>query len=238
MPSTLYSTTCYIKNDLYRLCIYVDDNDQNSTDIQSTTDASDFTSPDIPIDTIIPSLTRIDFELINNKKNTNIPKTIILNHLLNVQQINLVSNKNKRNFNNNNEILDTNDTTTQAFEQSKKTSYTTLNTAISEVTVPETPAIRRQFSFKTLFSTQTLADNEFNFISKTLIRISYVDVSNSIRWNIKKLELEVETDDIANELYTNLNLCLSTLTQRPHNLLVFVNPIGGKGNQLLKVYID
>jgi hypothetical protein len=230
MPSTFYSTTCYIKNDLYRLCIYVDDNDQNSTDIQSTTDSSDFTSPDIPIDTIIPSLTRINFELINDKKNTNIPKTIILNHLLNVQQINATSNKNKRNFNNSNEIIDTNDTATQEFEQSKKTSYTTLNTAISEVAVPETPAIRRQFSFRTLFSIQTFAESELNLLSKTIIKISYVDVSNSIRWNIKKLEVEVETDDIANELYTNLNLCLSALTQRPHHLLVFVNPIGGKGN--------
>ena len=86
MPSILYSTTCYIKNDLYRLCIYVDDNDQNSTDIQSTTDSSDFTSLDIPINTIIPSLTRLNFQLINDKKNKNIPETIILNHLLNVKQ--------------------------------------------------------------------------------------------------------------------------------------------------------
>jgi hypothetical protein len=231
MPSILYSTTCYIKNDLYHLCIDVDNNDQNSTDTQSVADSPDFTSPDIPIDTIIPSLTRINFKLVNDKKNTIIPKTIILNHLLNVQQIDTTPNRNKRNFNISNEIIDTNDTITPALEQSQKTSYTTADAAVSEAAVPQTPASRRQFSFKQLFSTQTYTDSEVNYIFKTSIKISYVDISNSIRWTVKRLELEVETEDTATELYTNLNSCLSTLTQRPHNLLAFVNPFGGKGNE-------
>ena len=54
---------------------------------------SDFTSIEIPIDTIIQSLTRLNFELIDDKKNTNIPQTIILNHLLNVKQTNQYQKK-------------------------------------------------------------------------------------------------------------------------------------------------
>ena len=78
-----------------------------------------------------------------------------------------------------------------------------------------------------------MQDSESILLSKTIIKINYVDVSNSIQWNIKNLELEIDTEDIANELYTNLNLCLSTLTQRPRHLLAFVNPIVGKGEKLI-----
>jgi hypothetical protein len=43
----------------------------------------------------------------------------------------------------------------------------------------------------------------------------------------------MDTEDLANELYANLNLCLSTLKQRPHRLLAFVNPLSGKGMEKL-----
>jgi len=110
MPSVLYSTTCYNKNDLYRLSICIDDNEQNLNNIQCDTDSSDFISSDISIDSIIPSLTRINFELVNDRKNTNIPKTIILNHLLSVQQTQIIPNRNRKYFNNNNnEFIYTND---------------------------------------------------------------------------------------------------------------------------------
>jgi len=208
----------------------VDDDEKTSTKTQLTTESSDFTSTDIPIDKIKPSLTRISFELVNEKKNVKIPNIIILNHLLNVQRTNSIPKKNKRNFTNSTEVLNTYETT-PIIEQSKQTSYTTLNSNISEVVSPQTPTARRQFSFGRFFFTQSNTENDGNLISQTTIKIIYVDVSNWIRWSVKTLEVEVETEDIANELYANLKLCLSTLQQRPHHLLVFINPIGGKGNQ-------
>jgi len=228
MPSVLYSTTCYIKNDSYRLSIYTDDDERNANNVQFDTDSSDFTSPDIPIDTIIPSLTGVNFELINKKKDTNIPKTIILNHLISVQQTQTIPNRNRKNFSDSYEVININDTTTPIIEQSLQTSYTTLNTNISEFLAPTTP---QQSGFGKLLSTQSFTCSETNSIFKTIVNINYVDISNSIRWNIKTLKLEFETEDIANELYANLNLCLSLLKQRPSHLLAFVNPFGGKGKK-------
>jgi hypothetical protein len=93
----------------------------------------------------------------------------------------------------------------------------------------QTTLKRRQFSFGRFFSSPSNRDTEIIALYKTLIKIHYVDVSNSIRWNIKSLELEMDTEDIANELNLNLFLCLSTLKQRPRSLLAFVNPLSGKG---------
>jgi len=226
MPSVLYSTTCYIKNDLYRLRIYIDDQNENSDivthgNIQSITDSLDFRPVDIPINHIKSSLTRLNFQLINeNKTNNNIPETIILNHLLNIKQTVSVSKKNTTtNFSNS---LQT--PSTPILEQSQQTSQITLTSDESQTTFQ-----RRQFSFRRFFSLSSNQDNESILLHKTLIKINYVDVSNSIQWNIKSLELEMDTEDIANELYSNLHLCLSTLKQRPRRLLAFVNPLSGKG---------
>jgi hypothetical protein len=120
-------------------------------------------------------------------------------------------------------------------EQSQQTSYTTLNTTISQLSASQTPIPtptpkpRRQFSFRRFLSTQSNIDNETNFTSKIGIHINYVDVLNSIRWTVKTLKVELTSEDLATELYMNLNLCLSTLKQRPRHLLAFVNPFGGKG---------
>lgn len=238
MPSVLYSTACYIKNNLYRLSIDVDNNEKNSTYI-----SSDFTSSSISIDDIIPSLTRLNFELVNDRKNTNIPKMIVLNHLLSVEQTQVSSNRDRDMFNSTYDLYDINETVTPIEEQSsQQTSQTTLKTQLSELTIPPTIAVRRQFNFTRIFSTQSFTDSETNLIFKTVIHIRYIDVSNSIRWTIKKLKIDVETEDIANELYTNLNLCLSKLEQRPRHLLAFVNPFGGKGKKKqiihLEVYTD
>jgi hypothetical protein len=227
MPSTLYSTTCYIKNAPYRLRIHVDDNNEDSENIQLATDSFDFTATDIPINKIKPSLTRLHFELLTGKKpnNNNIPETIILNHLLNVKQT--VSKPKKYNSNNlqtsSLNLSDRSPTINKkpVLEQSQETNHTASTSQINFK--------RRQFSFGRIFSSLSTPDSESSVSVKTLIKINYVDVSNSIRWNTKSLELEMDTEDIANELYGNLNLCLSTLKQRPHRLLAFVNPLSGKG---------
>ncbi|CAF2702045.1 unnamed protein product [Rotaria sp. Silwood2] len=229
MPSILYSTTCYIKNDLYNLSIYVDNNEQNFTNTQLTTDPFELTSNDIPIDSIVPSLTRLRFEPVIEKKNTNVPKEIILDHLLSVQQTNIKPNENRKIFTDDGEINNINITTASSVAQSRRTSYTTLNSVISEDTIPQIPTTRRTSGLGRLFSVQSHMDSATNLACKTLIKLSYVHVLNSIRWNIKRLEIEVDTEDIAERLQLNLNLCLSTLKQRPHRLLAFVNPFGGKG---------
>ncbi|CAF5073305.1 unnamed protein product, partial [Rotaria magnacalcarata] len=197
------------------------------------TDELEVKFTDISLDNIIPSITRLCFEPINEKKNTIVPEVISLNHLLSVQQLTKVPNKNRRNFNDNNKPIDRNIMVTTMNESSQQTSCATLNTLVSENAVQQTPKIRRQASRRRFFSNQSYIDCEIDPIYKTGIKIRYVDVSNLIRWSVKKLEIEMETEDITNELYFNLNLCLSTLEQRPHKLLAFVNPFGGKGNRYI-----
>ena len=228
MTSILYSTTCYIKNDHYRLSICTDNDQSISTTVQFDTESSEFTSTEIPLEKILPALTRLNFELINNKKNTTISKTIILNHLLSVQQTTQTfPRKFRKYFTNNKDLSNTNETTTPVNEGSSRP---TLYTNISEENIDsQTPVADRQSSFKRFFSSQTHLDSESNLITTTVIHINYIDVSNSIRWSVKRLKLYFETEDIANELHTNLNLCLSVLEQRPRNLLAFINPFGGKG---------
>lgn len=230
MPSILYSTTCSIKTDLYRLRIYVDDQpNYSSIPVQLATDSLEFTPTNIPINHIKPSLTRLTFQLLDDKKiNNSIPQTIALNHLLNVKQAVALPKKSLRNSNPStpSPSVDISERsisarTTPILGRSHDTSRTTLTPASS----------RRQFSFTRLFSSTTNYDTDAILLHKTLIRIHYVDVSNSIRWNVKSLELELDTEEVANELYANLNVCLSTLKQRPRRLLAFVNPLSGKGKR-------
>ena len=225
MPSILYSTTCYIKNDLYRLRIYVDDENADAS-TQVVPDPFEFTPIDIPLDHIKPALTRITFELLDNKRfNPNIPRTIPLNQLLNVKQ-DISYPKNYKNLSNSLQTpsLNASSGNTPIIGLSHETSQTTLTPQSSR-----TPSKRRQISFGRFFSSSSNYDSEVTVLSRTLIKISYIDVSNSIRWNIKSLTLELDTEDLANELNVNLHLCLSTLRQRPRSLLAFVNPLSGKG---------
>ncbi|CAF1307985.1 unnamed protein product [Rotaria sordida] len=237
MPSILYSTTCYISNDFYRLRIYVDDGNNYSDlvspkNIKLATDSLDFTATSIPIDHIKPSFTRLNFELLNEKKpNNNIPTTIPLKYLLNVQQTTSLPKNSYRNFSTSlpTPSLETSSrmislTSSPILEQSEERSRIMLTPNSSQAMFK-----RRQFSFRRFLSSFSNTDSDVVLLYKTLIKIKYIDVSNSFQWNIKSLELEMDSEDIANELYINLNSCLSTLEQRPHRLLAFVNPLSGKG---------
>lgn len=235
MPSILYSTTCSIKTDLYRLRIYVDEqSDQNFVPVQLATDSLEFTSTNIPIHHIKPSLTRLTFQLLDDKKgNNNVPQMIALNHLLTVKQAVALPKRSLRTVSNTipSPSIDVagrsiSARTTPILNRSQDTSQTVLTHSNSQNAFK-----RRQFSFTRLFTSSTNQDTDAILLQKTLVRISYVDVSNSIRWNIKSLEFELDTEDVANELYANLNLCLSTLKQRPRCLLAFVNPLSGKGKK-------
>ncbi|CAF1010634.1 unnamed protein product [Rotaria magnacalcarata] len=238
MPSILYSTICYIKDDFYRLRIYVDDpNDcfgrDSKEDDQFKNDSFEFTPTNIPIDYVKPSFTRLNFQLLNEKNtNNNIPETITLNHLLNVQQTTPLSRKSNKNLTQSVQTpsperstdRNTNSICTSILSQPGDTTQTTLTSNNSEVLFKH-----KQFSFRSFFSSLSNPNSGFTSLLKTLVKIKYVDVSNSIQWKVKSLELELDTEDVAYELYLNLNLCLSILKQRPHRLLAFVNPLSGKG---------
>lgn len=240
MPSILYSTTCYIKDDFYRLRIFVDDSNDYSElitneNIRSENDSLELSATSIPIKHIIPSSTRLNFQLLNESKiNTNFPETIILNHLLTVQQTTPLPKRFSKKLTqslqtpslegSNRSVNPLTDAST--LEQSGQISYITFSTNESPVLFK-----RRQFSFRKFFSLPSNTDSETILLFKTLIKIKYIDVSNSTQWRIKCLELEMDTESIADELYSNLNLCLSTLRHRPRRLLAFVNPLSGKGRR-------
>ncbi|CAF0954470.1 unnamed protein product [Adineta ricciae] len=230
MPSILYSTTCFIKADLYRLRIYVDNQSTLEESVPSATGSLDFTATDIPIACIKPSFTRLHLQSLEDKRTIrNIPETITLNHLLNIKQTTSSPRKIHKSFSQSlqatTSINASSERTTPSLEQSQDSTRVTLSSNNSEMKFK-----RGQFSFRRLFPSLSTQDSEAVLLFKTTIKIDYVDVSNSIRWNTKTLELELETEELANELYANLNLCLSTLTQRPRRLLAFVNPLSGKGH--------
>lgn len=227
MPSILYSATCVIRNDLYRLRIYVDE--LNSTD-ERLTSPSPFAPIDIPLNSIQPSLTRIDFQWIDEKKTqtNNIPPSITLHHLLNVQQTVSLPSKSKNKADRSSLEASSRSTTaptTPTIEQSQDTAQISLTpNGTQQVLLKRLP-----FSFERFFSTQSKNSGEAILLSKTSIQIDYIDVSDSIRWTIKTLALEMDTEEVASQLFADLNLCLSTLKQRPRRLLAFVNPLSGKG---------
>lgn len=236
MPSILHSTNCHIKKNFYHLCIYVDDDHQIPTSPQATTSLSETQSTDISVDNIVPSLTRLNFQLLNEKKNGILLSDIMLNRLLSVQQVPSVVNRNKRKFYFNDGMKNIIATPTPLANHSRITSVATLDTIVSDSNATKISWVRSQASFGSYLSTQSYTDKEATSMLKTKIKISYIDVTNSIRWAVKRLELEVESEEEANQLYVTLNMCLSTLQQRPRRLLAFVNPFGGKGNRIKSVF--
>ena len=224
MSVVLYATTCYMRKERYHLCIYVE---HDSANAQTTAASTESASVETAIN---PSLTRIKLEVVTGKKSTNTPKIITLNQLLNVQQTKSLLERSKRNLYVSTDAIGISGmVTTPTSEQSKQASSTTLNTTSSEVLLTQTPISPRSFSFARFFRSQSSTDVAADSVSTSIVQITYVDVSNTIRWSVKRLELEVESEEGANELCANLNQYLSTLTQRPRRLLAFVNPFGGKG---------
>ena len=229
MASTQYSTSCYYKNDLYRVSIVVDQDGDSDGDSEIS---EQFTGTDLSPDKIKPTLTHLHFELADpHRKSSALPKTIRLNQLLNVVYVKSVSNRQQKHAFTSVDTMNSPDPSRDAMEKSQETLSTMLNKSRSEMNVAQPPARNQQFSWGTFLSRQTTINgSRTDLIRRSAIRLCYVDVSNSIQWHVKKLELELETETMAVDLYRNLNLCLSTLVERPRYLLVFVNPCCGKGN--------
>ncbi|UJR29327.1 hypothetical protein I4U23_010539 [Adineta vaga] len=79
-------------------------------------------------------------------------------------------------------------------------------------------------------SISSSATQRFETKSSQLIQLqfSYIDVSETFLWTIKRLEIELDSK-FAQQLCLLSNQCLSKLKNRPRNLLVFINPECGKG---------
>lgn len=224
MPSVLYSTHCSIKNDLYRLRIYLDDS--NSFSLSNKSD--EFTSVDIPTDLIQASSTRLHFQLIDQTKKSNrlslmdIPENLPLHYLLQVNQTVSAANR-KKNI---------------SIDQISNVSAASNTPILVSTEEPNTPStIQRQSSFFRRFFSSKSTNSQSNgtFFPKTSVQLDFVDVSNEIQWTIKTIFIELDSEDLAMELTNNLNLCLSTLKQRPRRLVAFVNPLSGKGEKHLSI---
>ena len=223
MSSILYSTTGYSKNDLYRLGICVDDHGDAGS---FASDIDEFTPTHISMDQIVPSLTHVSLELLEHESERVISTKIIdLYHLLSVQLPEVTDDSDPKGSYG---TFGTTDASMPVVEHSLVDSNPTLNTSTSVATLTSLASAGRQFSFARLFSTQTCQES---VPWRNLVTLSYIDVSNATRWSVKRLTLEVETEDVANEVCINLNVCLSALKQRPHRLLAFVNPLCGKGKE-------
>lgn len=222
MTRIQYSINCYYKNDLYRLSIVVN-SDGDADDLSEISDP--FTGTDILPEQIKPTLTQINFELTDPyRKSSALPQSIRLNQLLNVVYVKSVTNRQEKQAFTSDDTLNTKSISREAIEESQETLYTMLKKSRSDVNV------KQQSSWGSHLSRQTTVNNsrpDFTRISS--VRLSYVDVSNSIHWSIKKVELKFDTETMAVDLYRNLNVCLTTLIERPRYLLVFVNPCCGKG---------
>ncbi|CAF1097835.1 unnamed protein product, partial [Didymodactylos carnosus] len=64
--------------------------------------------------------------------------------------------------------------------------------------------------------------------SKTCL-LTYTDTKSPFRWILKRLVIELKTNEEADIFCMQLTKCLSMLKERPKHLLAFVNPLCGKG---------
>jgi hypothetical protein len=195
MPSTLFSTSCYIKTEPYHLRICIDDDSNEASfstidDILSTIDTCESTSKAVHILNSI----RLHIEsLSDEKKNSShnnddtIPGIIILSKLLNIKQtVKLLNESNSSSI-------------SQRFERfSSQETSTTYKVPLSE---------------------------------STQVNLSYVDISESFIWSVKRIQLEMNSTP-AQQLCLISSRYLSKLKHRPRHLLVFINPECGKGKQM------
>lgn len=222
MSSVLYSTTCFIKKRLYQLSVDVE---------RASTNAAETETP-----TVTPSSTRIKLETVSSRTGASNVQIIPLNQLLNVRHTKLPSRRFKRSYNVSTDTLNiSNSSQPPSSEPSKQGSSTALNALSIAAAAPPTSAIPRSFSLSRLFFAPSTTDMTTDPAYRPAVEINYIDVSQSIRWSVKRVEVEVESENVADELCASLNLCLSALTQRPRHLLAFVNPYGGKGKSPLSL---
>ncbi|CAF3561656.1 unnamed protein product [Rotaria sp. Silwood1] len=192
MSSTLFSTSCFIRTKLCRLCIYIDD-DSNELSVGTNNsillraDTCEAPSSAFQISRSI----RLHFEsLIEEKKNAStldndtIPRTILLNNILNIKLTAKSSNE------------------------------------------PNSSSLLQYFSWH---SSKQISENHETTSSESIqIDLSYVHISESFIWTVKRLQLEMDSE-AAYQFSLILTEYLSKLKHRPRHLVAFVNPHSGKG---------
>ncbi len=80
-------------------------------------------------------------------------------------------------------------------------------------------------------SQQTIKSSEISSSESTHVDLSYIDISESFLWSVKRIQLEMDTT-AARQLCQISTQFLSKLKHRPRHLLVFINPQCGKGKQM------
>ena len=228
MSYVLYSVYCHINDQHYRFYISVGKNDDNSTGTLLPENSDEFTSTEISTHGVIPSLTQLNFESTELIQTMVIPEKISLNNLLKVEKTSVASRSVQQQFSNNSTMVTTTVRTKPLTTNIPKSHSRVFGRSISDMGIQRENRISRQTSLKKFLSKMSSSHSKTDCTTRAVVKISYIDVSNSY-WKIKRLELEVESDEVANELCTNLDNCLSTLKQRPHHLLVFINPSAGRG---------
>jgi hypothetical protein len=229
MSTMNYSTRCYVKNELYCVSIVGNvNNDHAKQSDLSNTEIIECLSSDIPIASIETATVRIEFDLIDgNKPASIVPKTIDLHRLLTIELNDTLSNPEQTSTN-----IDANNPSVISMlpdEPCQQTCETTISTSTCDKSISTASVTHRRFTFKSFISSLFSAKTSVNLNTKSIIKLCYVNVCESVRWNINRLDLHFETNKLAEDFSRNINLCLSTFIQRPHHLLVFINPLSGKG---------
>ncbi|CAF1275573.1 unnamed protein product [Didymodactylos carnosus] len=76
---------------------------------------------------------------------------------------------------------------------------------------------------------ENVENNDEEQKSKTCVQLTYIDIKSPFQWLLKHLIIELQTEAEAKTFCVYLTKCLSILKERPRHLLVFVNPLCGKG---------
>jgi hypothetical protein len=210
----LHAMDCHVRRQPYRLLIVA------AMEHSQSIESSEFLPTEVPIEKVRPSPMSIVLEPLNVRgRKSKPPQSIPLNHLLSAQQSTIIFNRRQR---------------TMVDKQSRRSTMTGNS---FEMNTPQSSSgTRRQSRFSRFLSLDSMLKSDEETIVKSLVNLSYVDVSNSIRWNIKHLNLEFDDKELAAQVCVNLNLCLAKLEQRPRRLLVFVNPQCGKGNASASIF--
>ncbi len=118
----------------------------------------------------------------------------------------------------------------------KKTNFNHEN----DGTVPEiiffskllTIKLSNESNLSDWFSLQQITKNsELPLSESTPVDLSYIDISESFLWRVKRIQLEMDTT-VARQLCQISTQFLAKLKHRPRHLLVFINPQCGKGKQI------
>ena len=218
MSSDLFSSAFYIKGLAYRLCICTDDDSSKgpvSTDrpVLARSDTCESKLIDVKIP---PSSIRLHFESLSDRNQKSdsvdkdsVPESIILDHLLNVKVIASLANP-------------------DSGLKKRRAEYTNQHSLAKSTNEQSCSPVSQSSEWS--FTDESNKSNELSLSQSTQVHLNYVEITKSLLWTVKRLELEMDVE-AANKLSEILTRYLSKLTHRPRHLMCFVNPQCGKGKK-------